>query len=170
MIRPEPAKWGDSAESLLRRAIESRHARTRERFLAVHRIALGDSATTVAAEINRRAHTVLRWVHAYNAEGPNALTYRRTGGSRALFSLDEPESLVPLIDALGDTSDGEPESAQGDAPAQFPRERRITTRQIAVAVAEQIGRRVSRETVRRALHSMELTWKKNEEDTWQSKC
>jgi len=29
---------------------------------------------------------VLGWVHAYNAQGPDALTFRRTGGRRPFFA------------------------------------------------------------------------------------
>jgi hypothetical protein len=34
----------------------------------------------------RRAHTVMGWVHAYNAQGPDALAFRRTGGRRRFFA------------------------------------------------------------------------------------
>jgi transposase len=38
------------------------------------------NASRWAAEIGRTADTVMGWVHRYNAAGPEALIYQRTGG------------------------------------------------------------------------------------------
>src|SRR5215207_7605303 len=35
---------------------------------------------SVAARTGRHPQTVMGWVHAYNARGPDALGFRRTGG------------------------------------------------------------------------------------------
>ena len=43
------------------------------------------NATEWAAEIGRQNVTVMNWVHKYNAEGPVALVYRRSGGRDPLF-------------------------------------------------------------------------------------
>jgi hypothetical protein len=61
-------------------ALTATHPRSRERFLALHEIAQGRCATTVAAHTGRRAQTVMGWLHAYNEHGPEALLYQRTGG------------------------------------------------------------------------------------------
>ena len=81
MIRVEMQKWGQSLDDLKRLALQAPHHRTRERFLALSLIADGShNATTWAARFGRQDDTVLHWLHLYNEKGPDALTYRRTGG------------------------------------------------------------------------------------------
>jgi transposase len=81
MIRPELAKWGQTIDDVRQLAVEAVHARTRERFQAVYMIGSEQSnATLWAAVIGRNDETVLQWVHRYNAAGPDALRYHRTGG------------------------------------------------------------------------------------------
>jgi len=65
---------------LRRLALTAPHARSRERFLALHDIAQGACATHVAACTGRHPQTVMGWLHGYNEHGPEALLYRRTGG------------------------------------------------------------------------------------------
>jgi hypothetical protein len=86
MIRVEMAKWGQTLDHLRLASMRAPHRRTRERFQALYLIASGRfNATTCAAHIGRQDDTVLGWVHRYNADGPDALTYRRTGGRAPLF-------------------------------------------------------------------------------------
>jgi hypothetical protein len=93
MIRVEIQKWGQSLEDLRRLALQAEHPRTRERFLALCLIADGThNATTWADRFGRQDETVLRWLHTYNSEGPDALTYRRTGGPTPLLRPIEPGS------------------------------------------------------------------------------
>ncbi len=80
MIRVDCARWGQTPEDLRHLALNAPHARTRERALALFDITQHRCATQVAVRTGRRAHTVLGWVHAYNAQGPDALAFRRTGG------------------------------------------------------------------------------------------
>ena len=80
------ARWGQTPEDLRQLALSAPHARTRERALALFDITQHRSATQVAERTGRRAHTVMDWVHAYNQGGPNALTFRRTGGRRPFFA------------------------------------------------------------------------------------
>src|SRR5438309_8408589 len=81
MIRVEFQKWGQSLEELRSLAIRAGHPRTRERFLALSLIAdATHNATSWAARYGRQDETVLGWLHTYNSKGPDALTYRRTGG------------------------------------------------------------------------------------------
>ena len=61
-------------------ALNATHARSRERFLALHDIAEGACATQVAMRTGRHPQTVIGWLHAYNEHGPKALTYQRSGG------------------------------------------------------------------------------------------
>ena len=80
MLRVEYARWGQSPEDLRHLAMSAPHARTRERALALYEITQGSCATRVAVRTGRHPQTVMGWVHAYNAQGPDALGFRRTGG------------------------------------------------------------------------------------------
>ena len=87
MIRVEMTKWGQTLEDLRRASVSASHRRSRERFQALYLIASGQfNATTCAAHIGRQDETVLGWVHRYNEQGPDALTYRRTGGRAPLLT------------------------------------------------------------------------------------
>jgi len=81
MVQPDLAKWGQTLSDLRRLSIESAHARTRERFLALLMIGSGQTnATRWASEVSHTKETVLGWVHRYNDQGPAGLIYQRTGG------------------------------------------------------------------------------------------
>ena len=86
MIRVDCARWGQTPEDLRHLALSAPHARTRERALALFDITQRSCATQVAMRTGRRAHTVMNWVHAYNARGPEAVVFRRTGGRRPFFA------------------------------------------------------------------------------------
>lgn len=68
------------------------HPRTRERLLAIFRIAQGDSAATVCRELQRDHHTVLKWAHDFHLGGPSALVYKHSGGTPSQLC-----SLAPLL-------------------------------------------------------------------------
>jgi hypothetical protein len=92
MVRPDLAKWNQSLDDLLRGSLEAPHPRTRERNLALYNIASGQAtATSIAKLLNRENETVMNWVHNYNKSGPEALVYRRTGGSLPLFLPSKPK-------------------------------------------------------------------------------
>ena len=81
MLRPDFDKWGQTLEDLRQLSIKADHPRSRERYQALYLIASGrTNATQWAKEINRDDQTVMGWIHCYNAEGPDALLYRHTGG------------------------------------------------------------------------------------------
>jgi hypothetical protein len=80
MLRVDCARWGQTPDDLRHLAVTAPHPRTRERFLALYQISQDDCATGVAAVTDRNHQTVMRWVHAYNTEGPPALTFCHTGG------------------------------------------------------------------------------------------
>jgi hypothetical protein len=93
MMRVEMGKWNQTPEDLRRASLDAPHARTRERFQALYLIASGTyNATTCAAHIGRQDETVLGWVHRYNEHGPDALTYRRTGGRSPLLIRPRPNA------------------------------------------------------------------------------
>ena len=86
MIRVEMAKWKQTVEDLRLASVNAAHPRSRERFQALYLIASGQfNATTCAAHIGRQDETVLGWVHRYNEYGPDALSYRHTGGRSPLL-------------------------------------------------------------------------------------
>jgi hypothetical protein len=96
MIRVEHQKWGQSLEELRRLALRAGHPRTRERFLALSLIADGThNATSWADRFGRQDETVLGWLHTYNDAGPDALTYRRTGGMAPFLRPSKPASSLP---------------------------------------------------------------------------
>jgi hypothetical protein len=91
MVRVELDRWGQSLHDLRQAALHAAHPRSRERFQALYLIASGQfNATTCAAHIGRQDETVLGWLHRYNAHGPNALAYRRTGGRAPLLTPNRP--------------------------------------------------------------------------------
>ena len=93
MLHVDHQRWGQTVADLRDLALSAPHPRSRERFLALHEIAEGRCATTVGERTGRRAQTVMGWLHAYNAHGPEALTYQRTGG-RPPFAPILPPHLV----------------------------------------------------------------------------
>ena len=80
MLHVDYARWDQTPEDLRRLATSAAHQRTRERFLALYEITQESCAIRVAARTRRHPQTVMEWLHLYNARGPEALTYRRTGG------------------------------------------------------------------------------------------
>ena len=94
MLHVDYDRWGQTPEDLRQLATSAAHQRTRERFLALYRerflalyeVTQASCATQVAARTQRHPQTVMEWLHLYNAGGPEALTFRRTGGRRPLFA------------------------------------------------------------------------------------
>src|SRR4051812_10684100 len=96
MVRAEMGKWEQTPEDLRRASLHAPHARTRERFQPLYLIASGAyNATACAAHIGRHDETVLAWVHDYNEHGPDAMSYRRTGGRAPLYVRRTQGDSVP---------------------------------------------------------------------------
>src|SRR5881409_2381681 len=106
VLRVDYARWGQTPEDLRHLALSAPHARTRERALALFDITQHRCATQVAVRTGRRAHTVMDWVHAYNAQGPDALAFRRTGGRRPF--LPAPRSRARRGGLRGPAHGGHP--------------------------------------------------------------
>lgn len=83
-------RWDQTAADLRDLALSAPHARSRERFLALHEIAQGRCATEVAERTGRHPQTVMAWLHGYNEHGPGALAYRRTGGRPPFAQRSKP--------------------------------------------------------------------------------
>jgi len=99
VLRVEHERWGQTEADLRHLAVSASHARSRERFLALHEIARGRCATEVAERTGRHPQTVMGWLHGYNERGPEAVPYRRTGGrppfTRTLRPPSAPRSAPP---------------------------------------------------------------------------
>ena len=89
------ARWKQTPDDLRELALRAPHARTRERFLALYDITQGTNATQVAAATGRHFQSVMAWVHLYNARGPDALAYRRTGGDPPFAPASRRRSARP---------------------------------------------------------------------------
>jgi transposase len=101
MLSVEYARWGQTPEDLRQLAMSAPHRRTRERFLALYDVVQGScGATCVAPRAGRHPQTVMGWLHAYNAHGPDALVYRRTGGRPPFV----PASRLALARSLAEPS------------------------------------------------------------------
>lgn len=87
MLRPDFAKWQQSAEEMRRWATEAEHPRTRERCLALYMIGTEQTnATQWAHSIGRQDMTVQRWVRRYNESGMVGIVYQHSGGRSPLFA------------------------------------------------------------------------------------
>jgi hypothetical protein len=86
MVRVDLARWEQTVEDLRATSLPAPHRRTRERFQPLCLAASGQfNATTCAAHVGRQDETVPAWVHRYDTRGPDALTYKKTGGSAPLL-------------------------------------------------------------------------------------
>ena len=106
MLRVDCMRWGQTPQDLRSLALSAPHARTRERFLALSEVAQGGCATQVALRTGRRPQTVMGWLHAYNAQGPDALVYRRTGGRPPLYGVHCVKRNLLRVDAVCRTGSG----------------------------------------------------------------
>ena len=93
MLSVDHARWSQTPEDLRRLAMSAPHPRTRERFLALHDITQQSrGATRIAARAGRHPQTVMGWLHACNAHGPDVLIYCRTGGRPPIVPAPMPGS------------------------------------------------------------------------------
>jgi len=81
MLRPDFAKWNQSAEEMRQLSTVAEHPRTRERCLALYMVGTKQAnATQWSQEIGRRNMTVQRWIRQYNEQGMEGIRYQHTGG------------------------------------------------------------------------------------------
>lgn len=95
VLRIEHERWGQTQADLRHLALSAAHARSRERFLALHDVAQGACATQVAERTGRHPQTVMGWLHSYNEHGPAALVYGRTGGRPPFAQGSRQPSAMP---------------------------------------------------------------------------
>jgi hypothetical protein len=106
MLHVDYDRWGQTPEDLRQLATGAAHQRTRERFLALYEVTQASCATQVAARTRRHPQTVMEWLHLYNTRGPEALTFRRSGGRPPFAQRSRPGSV------------------RSSAPPSMPRRRR----------------------------------------------
>ena len=80
MLAVDYTQWSQTPEDFRILSLEAKHPRTRERFLALYEITQGSYPTKIAYHTNRHYQTVMKWVHQYNTQGPEAIKFRHTGG------------------------------------------------------------------------------------------
>jgi hypothetical protein len=93
VLRVDHERWGQTEGDLRDLALSAPHTRSRERFLALHEIARGGCASAVAERTGRHPQTVMGWLHRYNEGGPEAVSYRRTGGRPPFAPRSKPHSV-----------------------------------------------------------------------------
>ena len=93
VLRVDHERWDQTRGDLRELALSAPHARSRERFLALHEIARGGCASEVAERTGRHPQTVMGWLHRYNEGGPEAVKYRRTGGRPPFAPRSKPRSV-----------------------------------------------------------------------------
>jgi transposase len=142
MLTVDYTRHAQTINHLFHSAIHSPHPPTRERFLALARIANGQSPVRVADDLGRQPDTVRSWLKLYNHHGPDALTFVQTGGPTS------------AINAFKSTIEVLIERAEAGKP--FP----WTLRRLVSYLADEFNIKVCRETVRRCLKSLEYSWKK----------
>src|SRR3569832_1271816 len=97
LVRPDLQKWDLSVPLLADLCVSAVYPRTRERLMALLLLAQQPSccASRLCLTLGRDVHTVLKWVHDFNARGLSGLAYRHTGGCAPGRS-----SLAPLLDEV----------------------------------------------------------------------
>jgi hypothetical protein len=74
-------RWELDARQVRERMYRAPTPRERERWHALWLLAQGWSASTVAALLERDAHTIGGWLAAFERDGPAALAFEQTGGA-----------------------------------------------------------------------------------------
>jgi transposase len=75
------SRWGLDRGQVREQVYRAATPRERERWHARWLAAQGWSAHTVAAVLDREAHTIGTWRAAFGADGPAALAFEQTGGA-----------------------------------------------------------------------------------------
>lgn len=148
MVRPDFAKWNENAELLRQMEIEASHPRSRERYQALYMVgSQGYSASQWAQKIGRENETVLRWIHQYNQGGSGSVGYQHSGGVVPILKAAEQNEIVETVL----TSKPSEHQQLGHA---------WNLKKLCRWVAEKLGRKVSRNTLRTILKTAGFSWKK----------
>ena len=145
MLKLNP-KWRETAESFLQKSINEPNARVRERLLALHFVASGESADRVARKIGRSRYALYEWIHNFNAKGIAGIIPNWKGNPGKLLSDEQ-------LDALK------------EAVKQHPRDLGIkkgrwTAVTVAAYVQKSFGVKISHDTSRDYLRLLGFSYKK----------
>ncbi len=154
MLKVYTEKWGQNEESLRQQALKEAHPRSRERLLALYDICRGQNATQVGIRTGRNPQTVMGWVHRYNAEGPESMRYRHSGGYTSVLSSEVQRGLDQCIREALSWSKIPPQKRQGSTPPRW------TLKRLVAWVKEKFNIECCRETVRKCLKKLGFSWKK----------
>jgi len=139
MLRIDP-KWNETKETLLKKAIESRQKRVRERFVCLFLVATGMPVVEVGKIIGRNRMTVASWVKRFNRKGPEGVTPLYRGRSRRILTDDELEKVREAVKK---------------SPRDFGFEKvRWTIKLLATYIEREFGKRVQQSTIRGYLHQL----------------
>lgn len=134
------SKWGETADSLFQRSIETGNRRLRERYLALALIASGRTLQQAAAQLRRRRQTIADWIQRYNESGLSGL--QPGFHSRAMPALTEAEFNALRIVL------SRPPKENGFSGMRW------RSRQVAEFIEKAFGKRVHPETARRYLRRL----------------
>ncbi len=145
MLRIDP-RWGETAKSLLERAVSAQDPHLRRRYLALHFVAEGNSGVTAAKKVGRCRAQVAKWVRKFNESGPQALVSGWQGNPGKALAAAELERLK-------------------EAVSKPPREvglgvGRWTAGLAAAFVERTFGKRLHPETVRKYLKGLGFSFRK----------
>ena len=145
MLKLNP-KWRETAASLLQKSISEPNERVRERLLALHFVASGESADRVARKIGRSRYALYEWIHNFNAKGIAGIIPNWKGNPGKLLSDEQ-------LDALK------------EAVKQHPRDLGIkkgrwTAVTVAAYVRKSFGVKISHDTARDYLRLLGFSYKK----------
>jgi transposase len=151
VLQVDHQRWGQTVADLRHLALSAAHPRSRERFLALHEIAEGSCATTIAERTGRLAQTVMDWLHSYNDHGPRRCP------------ISAPVAALPLPGyrrCAWRRNPCRPANRSHTTRSRGRSETALDTPTSVGFVRERFGRRFCRETIHRALHRLKLSWKK----------
>lgn len=98
MVRPDLPKWALTVPLLAQLCASAVHPRTRERLVALLLMSQGPPfrcASQLCSALDRDVHTLLKWVHDFNARGLRGIDYQHSGGKKPQRS-----ALAPLLDQV----------------------------------------------------------------------
>ena len=148
MVYPNTAKWGQTNADLLQLAMELKHQRTRERWLALYMIASRQTnATQWAKELGRTDDTVLSWVHRYNRQRSCGARLSSKRRSHPPFSREQVAQIVQTVEKST--------PVEHNLPAFG-----CTVKKVKRWVEARFQLRVSRSLLWRILRRGRLSWKK----------
>ncbi|MFO7596764.1 MAG: helix-turn-helix domain-containing protein [Desulfocurvibacter africanus] len=142
MVKVNP-KWGETAETLLKKALEAEDRHLRTRLMALSFVASGESGTLVASRLGKSRETIGNWVNRFNERGLPGLASGWKGNPRRILEKKE-------IDLLRDAVSRHPQRADLEA-GQW------TSSLVAAFIKQRFGKTVCPETARQYLHLMGFT-------------